>query len=154
MTPSDSRHTGYRFHHPAYSITAALTRAVWTGLSSSALLLSCLQVPLPRRVFPRLLIRFPPRKTWPSPWHERLGSPIVFLSRLKTSLCSSRQDCSLIVSQASDTPLGTGTSRLRPGVCYPALRRLPGRDLHPLEQYRMRYRYQRKPISLQDAPWG
>jgi len=33
--------------------------------------------------------------------------------------------------EALDAPLGTGALLLRPGACYRALRRLPGRDLHP-----------------------
>ncbi len=36
-------------------------------------------------------------------------------------------------SEALDTPLGPPRSLAVPGVCYSALRRLPRRDLHPLE---------------------
>src|ERR1035437_7132445 len=38
------------------------------------------------------------------------------------------------VSKALDTPLGSVGSLLPAGVCYRALRRLPGQDLHLLEQ--------------------
>jgi hypothetical protein len=46
------------------------------------------------------------------------------------------------VSRAFDTPLGSGEFLPPAGVCYRALRRLPGRDLHPLERR-----------VFQDAPW-
>src|SRR5665213_1851254 len=46
------------------------------------------------------------------------------------------------LSRAFDTPLRTVGSLLPPGVCFPALRRLPGRDFHPLEH----------PV-FQDAPF-
>jgi len=38
------------------------------------------------------------------------------------------------LSRASDTPLGSGGSLRSAGVCYRALRRLPGRDFRPREQ--------------------
>ncbi|NWF85724.1 MAG: DUF4159 domain-containing protein [Bryobacteraceae bacterium] len=47
------------------------------------------------------------------------------------------------LSRAFDTPLGSVGSLLPAGVCYRALRRLPGRDFHPREQH-----------VLQDAPCG
>jgi hypothetical protein len=37
------------------------------------------------------------------------------------------------LSRAFDTPLGSVGSLLPAGVCYRALRRLPGQDLHLLE---------------------
>ena len=46
------------------------------------------------------------------------------------------------VSRAFDTPLGAGGSLRSAGVCYRALRRLPGQDFHLLEQR-----------VFQDAPW-
>jgi hypothetical protein len=39
-----------------------------------------------------------------------------------------------LFSRAFDTPLRTVRSLLPPGVCYRALRCLPGRIFHPLEQ--------------------
>src|SRR5581483_1118101 len=47
------------------------------------------------------------------------------------------------LSRALDTPLGSVGSLLPAGVCYRALRRLPGQDLHLLEQR-----------VFQDAPWA
>jgi hypothetical protein len=47
------------------------------------------------------------------------------------------------LSRAFDSPLGTGGSLHSAGVCYRALRRLPGQDLHLLEQR-----------VFQDAPWA
>src|ERR1039458_571302 len=38
------------------------------------------------------------------------------------------------LSRAFDTPLGAGGSLRAAGVCYRALRRLPGQDFHLLEQ--------------------
>src|SRR5258708_40225656 len=38
------------------------------------------------------------------------------------------------LARAFDTPLGSVGSLLRTGVCYRALRRLPGQDFHLLDQ--------------------
>ena len=115
----------------AYTSRAALTRAAQTGLSCSAHLLARVLRPLPRRDLPRDL-RTETQQTWPSPRNDRLGSRVVNLSRLQAShdvaarvLASS--------AEAFDTPLGPPGSLPLPGVCYSALRRLPRRDLHPLE---------------------
>lgn len=52
--------------------------------------------------------------------------------------------------EALDTPLGPRGSHRAPGVCYSALRRLPRRDLHPLEQNSVK---QTMPCPLRhDAP--
>ena len=54
--------------------------------------------------------------------------------------------------EASDTPLGPRPSPVVPGVCYSALRRLPRRDLHPLEKNSVT-----QPVSRprrHDAPSG
>jgi hypothetical protein len=45
-----------------------------------------------------------------------------------------------------------------PGACYPALRRLPGRDSHPLEKRSVNYpalglKADRR-VSRHDAPWS
>jgi hypothetical protein len=59
------------------------------------------------------------------------------------------------VSRAFDTPLGSGEFLPPAGVCYRALRRLPGRDLHPLERRVFQdapcwdYSFQRSAISVQ-----
>jgi hypothetical protein len=56
----------------------------------------------------------------------------VTLSRLQAS----RHVAARVLApseEALDTPLGPPTSQPLAGVCYPALRRLPRRDLHPLE---------------------
>src|SRR5665213_4369235 len=47
------------------------------------------------------------------------------------------------LSRAFDTPLRTVGSLLPTGICFRALRRLPGRDFHPLEHR----------VFVQDAPW-
>ena len=52
-----------------------------------------------------------------------------------TSCCGPRAAPS---SEALDTPLGPQRSLAVPGVCYSALRRLPRRDLHPLERNSMK----------------
>ena len=66
--------------------------------------------------------------------------PIVTLTRLQRSLHAAAR--ALAPSkEALDTPLSPPTSPRRTGACYPALRRLPGRDSHPLACH-----------SFQDAP--
>jgi len=56
--------------------------------------------------------------------------------------------------QALDAPLGPGNLFRRPGACYPALRRLPGRDSHPPARYSLqtpdRSYFER---LRQDTPW-
>jgi hypothetical protein len=84
----------------------------------------------------------------PSPCHERLGPPKHLsadnLSRLLRSLIvAARRFAPLLCCRAFDTPLGSVGSLLPAGVCYRALRRLPGQDFHLLEQR-----------VFQDAPWG
>src|SRR5207249_6355878 len=70
---------------------------------------------------------------WPSPRHDRFGSRIVNLSRLQASLDVAARGLAPSV-EALDTPLEPRNSRHALGVCYSALRRLPRRDLHPLEK--------------------
>ena len=72
-------------------------------------------------------------QTWPSPRHDRLGSRVVNLTRLQASLDVAARVLAPSV-EAFDTPLGPPGSLTDPGVCYSALRRLPRRDLHPLEK--------------------
>ena len=82
----------------------------------------------------------------PSPCYERLDPPEHLsadnVTRLMRSL--SLRPAALLpsLSKAFDTPLRTVGSLLPPGVCYRALRRLPGRDFHPLEHR----------VFVQDAP--
>ena len=119
----------------AYTGGLAATTAAQTGLPCSALLLPRVLRPLPRRDPPRapdLALR-----TWPSPRHDRLGSRVVTLSRLQAS----RSIAARVLApseEALDTPLGPPPSPAVPGVCYSALRRLPRRDLHPLEKNSVR----------------
>ena len=53
--------------------------------------------------------------------------------------------------EALDTPLGPHDSHRTPGVCYSALRRLPRRDLHPLERNSVKTAVVCR--LRHDAPW-
>ena len=117
----------------AYTSHVAPTRAVQTGLSCSVPLRVHVLRPVPRRDLPRVFLRTEARETWPSPRHERLGSRVVTVSRLQASLDVAARGLAPSV-EALDTPLGPPGSLPMPGVCYSALRRLPRRDLHPLER--------------------
>ena len=84
----------------------------------------------------------------PSPCPERLGSPKHLsadnLTRLPRSLIvAAHWFAPPPCRRAFDTPLGPVGSLLPVGVCYRALRRLPGQDFHLQEQR-----------VLQDAPWA
>ena len=116
----------------AYTSRAALTRAAQTGLSCSVPLRARVLRPIPRRDLARVRLRTGARETWPSPRHDRLGSRVVNLTRLQASRDVAARVLAPSV-EALDTPLGPPASRPMPGVCYSALRRLPRRDLHPLE---------------------
>src|SRR5882672_3446254 len=104
------------------------------GLSCSAPLLQRVLLPIPRRDSAR--IRTSPRSAWPSPRNARLGSRIVGVTRRQASLHVAARAVAphprLSPRWAFDAPLGPNASRLRAGACYRALRRLPGRDSHPL----------------------
>src|SRR5437762_5886654 len=69
----------------------------------------------------------------PSPRHDRLGSRIVNLTRLQASRDVAARVLAFSV-ETLDTPLEPRDSRPTLGVCYSALRRLPRRDLHSLEE--------------------
>jgi len=56
------------------------------------------------------------------------------VTRLLRSLFVAARRFAPLFSRALDTPLGAVGSLLPAGVCYRALRRLPGQDLHLLEQ--------------------
>ena len=68
----------------AYATRLAPARAAQTGLPNSALLLSHVPRPLPRRDRRRASEQAPPML--PSPGHDRLGSRIVHVTRLQASL--------------------------------------------------------------------
>src|SRR6185295_7833248 len=57
----------------AYTSHLAATTATQTGLPCSAPLLERVLLPLPRGDPTRVRFRFGARRTWPSPWHARLG---------------------------------------------------------------------------------
>jgi hypothetical protein len=86
-----------------------------------------------RRDRPRVRLRIATRSTSPSPRNDRLGSRVVNLTRLQVSLHVAARVLAPSV-EALDTPLGSRDSHRAPGVCYSVLRRLPRRDLHPLEK--------------------
>src|SRR5438477_233696 len=78
------------------------------------------------------------------------GPRIVNLSRLQASPDVAARVLAPSV-EALDTPLGPPVSRPMPGVCYSALRRLPRRDLHPLEMNSVKQTSFR--LLRHDAPW-
>ncbi len=134
----------------AYTRRLAPTRAAQTGLSCSVQLPARVLRPLPRRDLARVRPRTGARETWPSPRHDRLGSRVVNLSRLQASLHVAARALASS-AEASDTPLETPRSLPALGACYSALRRLPRRDLHPLEMGSVK----QTAVALlrHDAPW-
>src|SRR5678815_1098152 len=129
--PSDARCARLAFTIGLYE-SLAPTRAAQTGLSCSVRLRTRVLRPLPRRDPTHVRHRTGARRTWPSPRNDRLGSRVVNLSRLQASLDVAARVLASSV-EAFDTPLGPPESLPMPGACYSALRRLPRRDLHPLE---------------------
>jgi len=107
-------------------------RAAQTGLSCSTSLRACVLRPLPRRDLLRDF-RIRAQQAWPSPRHDRLGSRIVNLTRLQASRDVAARVLAFSV-ETFDTPLEPQDSHPALGVRYSALRRLPRRDLHPLEE--------------------
>ena len=67
-----------------------------------------------------------------SPRHDRLDTRVVDLTRLQASHAVAARGLAPS-EEALDTPLEPRESPHALGVCYSALRRLPRRDLHPLE---------------------
>jgi hypothetical protein len=116
----------------AYTSRAALTRAAQTGLSCSVRFPVRVLRPLPRRALARVRLRTGAREISSSPRHDRLDARVVNLTRLQASRHVAARGLAPSV-EALDTPLGPPDSPPMPGVCYSALRRLPRRDLHPLE---------------------
>src|SRR6266545_243180 len=139
------------FSPSAYTSRAAATTAAQTGLSCSVPLRAHVLRPLPRRDLLGGRLRTEAQQTWPSPRHDRLGSRVVNLTRLQASLHVAARVLASSV-EACDTPLGPQDSRPAPGVCYSALRRLPRRDLHPLEMDSVKQTTTR-PLR-HDAPCG
>jgi hypothetical protein len=96
----------------------------------------------------------------PSPRHDRLGSPEHLsadsLTRLQRSLLMvAARVLAPPLTGAFDAALRQTASRPLPAACYRALRRLPGRDFHPLDHRDLTGRYRIAPglARLQDAPW-
>jgi len=124
----------------AYSSALAATTAEQPGLPSSALLLAQVLRPVPRRTLSRASVLA--REMLPSPGSERLGFRIVPLSRLQASLHVAARVLASFPRRRA--PLKAFDGRLRPSGSlplsprsrYPAHRRLPGRDSHPLEECR------------------
>ena len=106
--------------------------------------------PYPAETCRACTLRTEARQTWPSPRNDRLGSRIVNLTRLQASRDVAARVLAPSV-EAFDTPLGPRDSRHAPGVCYSALRRLPRRDLHPLEKNDAMRTLARP--HHHDAPW-
>src|ERR1700730_5375241 len=117
----------------AYRSRAVLTGTGQTGLSCSAPLRVRVLRSLPRRVPLRVPLRTRAHGILSSPCHDRLDTRVVNLSRLQASLYAAARGLAPSV-EALDTPLGPRESPRTSGVCYSALRRLPRRDLHPLER--------------------
>jgi len=106
-----------------------------TALSCSASTLRDVPPPLPREApvhAPTLA-----HCAWPSLRHDQLGAPnhlsVDNLTRLarRSLLVAARRFAPCRHAQALDTPLAVERSHAPRGACFPALRRLPGRDSHP-----------------------
>jgi len=121
-----------RFRHRLIRGAVPRPRAAQTGLSCSTSLRACVLRPLPRRDLLRDF-RIRAQQAWPSPRHDRLGSRIVNLTRLQASRDVAARVLAFSV-ETFDTPLEPQDSHPALGVGYSALRRLPRRDLHPLEE--------------------
>ena len=119
-----------RFRH--WLIRAALPRRRLRRRASRVPLRAHVLRPLPRRAPARVRLRTGVRGTSSSPRQDRLDARVVHLTRLQASLDVAARVLAPS-EEALDTPLGPRDSRHAPGVCYSALRRLPRRDLHPLE---------------------
>ena len=117
----------------AYTSGVAPTRAAQTGFSCFVPLRVRVLRSIPRRAPARVRLRTGAHRASSSPRHDRLDARVVTLSRLQASLHVAARGLAPSV-EALDTPLGPPKSLSMPGVCYSALRRLPRRDLHPLEK--------------------
>src|SRR5712691_1156610 len=117
----------------AYTNRAAPTRAAQTGLSCFVPLLVRVLRSIPRRAPLHVRLRTGVQWASSSPRNDRLDARVVNLTRLQASRHVAARGLAPSV-EALDTPLGPRHSRRAPGVCYSVLRRLPRRDLHPLEK--------------------
>ena len=117
----------------AYTSGAALTRAAQTGLSCSVRLPVRVLRSVPRRAPVHVHLRTGVHGMSSLPRHDRLDARVVNLTRLQASLHVAARGLAPSV-EALDTPLGPRASPHVSGVCYSALRCLPRRDLHPLEE--------------------
>ena len=136
------------------------TRVAGTALSCSASFLRDVLPPIPREA----PVRAPtlPHCAWPSLRHDQLGAPnhlsVDNLTRLarRSLLVAARRFAPCHPAQAFDIPLASERSRAPRGICFPALRRLPGRDSHPLKQCSLNsHACQTSPLCIyvrQDAP--
>ena len=88
--------------------------------------------PYPAETPVRVRLRTGAHRMSSSPRHDRFDARVVNLTRLQASRDVAARGLAPSV-EASDTPLGPRESPRTSGVCYSALRRLPRRDLHPLE---------------------
>ena len=122
-----------RFHHRFIRAALPRLRAAQTGLSCSASLRARVLRPIPRRDPRRVHLRTGAPQAWPSPRRDRLGSRVVTLTRLQASLDVAARVLALS-RETCDTPLEPRDSHRALGVGYSALRCLPRRDLHPLEE--------------------
>ncbi len=116
----------------AYTRRAAPTRAAQTGLSCFVPLRVRVLRSVPRRAPVRVHLRTGTHGMLSSPRNDRFDARVVNLTRLQASLHVAARGLAPSV-EALDTPLGPRESPRASGVCYSALRRLPRRDLHPLE---------------------
>ena len=137
----------------AHTSRVAVTVAAQTVLPCSARFLERVLRPIPRKDPTHFRLRSSALRTWPSPRHDRLGPSIVTLSRLQASLLMVAARVLAPSAEALDAPLGPAESLLPLGACYPALRRLAGRDFHPLET-RSAIRLRPRPAPLlHGASW-
>src|SRR5688500_4575629 len=138
------------FSPVAYTSRAAPTRAAQTGLSCFVPLRVRVLRPLPHRAPLRVRLRTGAHWTSSSPRHDRLDARVVNLMRLQASRDVAARGLAPSV-EALDTPLEPRNSHHALGVCYSALRRLPRRDLHPLEKNDTMTALAR--AHHHDAPW-
>jgi len=131
-----------RLHH--WLIRAVFAdEAAQTGLSCSEPSRACVPIPLPRRDSTRGMSGTPVGRMLPSPRHERLGSPIVSLTRLQDSRLVALRPARLLPPKRHLTPrsacrLSTTNRGLLLGS--PAITQV---GLTPTGL-----------VQLQDAPWA
>lgn len=135
----------------AYTSRLVATTTSQSDLPCSAPLLQPVLRPLPRRDRVLVLLRTAEHAVLPSPGHERLGSLSLNLSRLQASLDFAAR----VVApskEAFDVQLQQHPSLHALWTCYPALRRLPVWDSHPLEMCSLRPHFLAVASSRHGAP--